>query len=487
LSYATTQTMSTIKESKTLGDVLSSKKKEKKDKDEAKKEKEKEKDKKKEKRKSEMRTSSSTRELSSNSKIDRRKSEKRAVDVRKNINEDDDRDEVSMTEEESVIKGHEFDKKLWPFRRISAYKVKGQKEGFFKRKIGNGRWAPVWLVMYLDYVLWYKPGKFKTPTLTDLPVGAVKLEFINERTIESAVDTYDLSGLIPKTIHFDHTVQFQLGDKEKLCYLQFDSDEGRDDWADAMKSTIKTLRMARPRVIPNAIELTEQLMNQIPKNNNLGKGPFSGEEERWIAQMKLYYHTREKNLNDVKNFSYFSDFVPPTNASFIEWFLNPGGLAEGTNTSLEKDLTLAEDFVVGKWREELLNIQAVEKALAEPEIDERTAAKYRQKAQEVQRMIDLYHKYQKELYNKEPQYEYAKKKWKEFEIEGDRLVNLRKDQQEKARQEAINKAEEAAKAQEEKARLAYEEKQRQKADPFYIGQDPEDDPFADIKIKTLKL
>jgi hypothetical protein len=159
LSYATTQTMSTIKESKTLGDVLSSKKKEKKDKDEAKKEKEKEKDKKKEKRKSEMRTSSSTRELSSNSKIDRRKSEKRAVDVRKNINEDDDRDEVSMTEEESVIKGHEFDKKLWPFRRISAYKVKGQKEGFFKRKIGNGRWAPVWLVMYLDYVLWYKPGK----------------------------------------------------------------------------------------------------------------------------------------------------------------------------------------------------------------------------------------------------------------------------------------------------------------------------------------
>ena len=193
--------------------------------------------------------------------------------------------------------------------------------------------------------------------------------------------------------------------------------------------------------------------------------------------MKLYYHTREKNLNDVKvfialiylsrnpsdiyshkcssgrcsltdfiflqNFSYFSDFVPPTNASFIEWFLNPGGLAEGTNTSLEKDLTLAEDFVVGKWREELLNIQAVEKALAEPEIDERTAAKYRQKAQEVQRMIDLYHKYQKELYNKEPQYEYAKKKWKEFEIEGDRLVNLRKDQQEKARQEAINKAEEA--------------------------------------------
>lgn len=123
--------------------------------------------------------------------------------------------------------------------------------------------------------------------------------------------------------------------------------------------------------------------------------------------------------------------------------LEPGGLAEGTNTSLEKDLTLAEDFVVGKWREELLNIQAVEKALAEPEIDERTAAKYRQKAQEVQRMIDLYHKYQKELYNKEPQYEYAKKKWKEFEIEGDRLVNLRKDQQEKARQEAINKAEEA--------------------------------------------
>lgn len=110
---------------------------------------------------------------------------------------------------------------------------------------------------------------------------------------------------------------------------------------------------------------------------------------------------------------------------------------------MEKDLTIAEDFVVGKWREELLNIQATEKALSEPEIDERTAAKYRQKAQEVQRMIDLYHKYQKELYNKEPQYEYAKKKWKEFEIEADRLVNLRKDQLEKARQEAINKAEEA--------------------------------------------
>mgnify|MGYP006940066040 CR=1 FL=1 len=39
----------------------------------------------------------------------------------------------------------------------------------------------------------------------------MKLEFINERTIENAVDTYDLSGLIPKTIHFDSTVQFQLG------------------------------------------------------------------------------------------------------------------------------------------------------------------------------------------------------------------------------------------------------------------------------------
>ena len=123
--------------------------------------------------------------------------------------------------------------------------------------------------------------------------------------------------------------------------------------------------------------------------------------------------------------------------------MNPGGLAEGTSTSLEKDLTLAEDFVVGKWREELLNIQAVEKALAEPEIDERTAAKYRQKSQEVQRMIDLYHRYQKELYNKEPQYEYAKKKWKEFETNADRLVNLRKDQQEKARQDAIAKAEQA--------------------------------------------
>lgn len=56
-------------------------------------------------------------------------------------------------------------------------------------------------------------------------------------------------------------------DKEKLCYLQFESDEERDDWAEAMKATIKTLRAARPRVISNPIELTEQLMNQIPKNS----------------------------------------------------------------------------------------------------------------------------------------------------------------------------------------------------------------------------
>jgi hypothetical protein len=41
------------------------------------------------------------------------------------------------------------------------------------------------------------------------------LEFINEKTIENAMDTYDLSGLIPKTIHFDHTVQFQLGGKSR--------------------------------------------------------------------------------------------------------------------------------------------------------------------------------------------------------------------------------------------------------------------------------
>mgnify|MGYP001036376914 CR=1 FL=1 len=94
-----------LKDSKTLGDVLSSKKK--KEKEEKK---EKEKDKKKEKRKSDMRASSSARELSSSSKGDRRKSEKRGQVSRKNADDEDGRDEVSMTEEESIIKGHEFDK-----------------------------------------------------------------------------------------------------------------------------------------------------------------------------------------------------------------------------------------------------------------------------------------------------------------------------------------------------------------------------------------
>jgi len=56
-------------------------------------------------------------------------------------------------------------------------------------------------------------------------------------------------------------------EKEKLCYLQFENDGQRDEWAEAMKSTIKNLRICRPRVISNPIELTDQLMNQIPKNS----------------------------------------------------------------------------------------------------------------------------------------------------------------------------------------------------------------------------
>jgi len=223
----------------------------------------------------------------------------------------------------------------------------------------------------------------------------------------------------------------------------------------------------------------------LPKNHSLQNPPFAGEEDRWINSMKAYKQRRELHLKDVKHAMYFAEILLPQSKAYCDWFTTPGGIADGTSC-LEKDFLNAEDSVIGKWKDQFLDVQGADKSLKE-DTDEKEAAKIRVKAREMQKLVDVYHKYQREIYQKEPQFEYAKKRWQEYEQRADKICNRKRDALEEAKKEAMAKTEAERKKMREDYEKQQEEKKKQKEDIFYVGQDPEDDPFADVKIKTLKL
>jgi len=273
---------------------------------------------------------------------------------------------------------------------------------------------------------------------------------------------------------------------EKLVYLQFESDEIKKNWQEGLKSTIVKLKKTKPKIIEDPLLLVDRLITEITRTHNLQKGPLSGEEDRWISQMKLYFSTREKYLKTIKHAMKFSAYLLPSNKSFCDWFTLSGGDVDGSNTSLEKDLLIAEDYVIGKWKDQFMAIQKMEETL-NTEIDEKTANIIRQQCRDCQKVVDLYHKYMKEIYTKEPQYNYVREKWKDFENRAEKFAFARKELLEEAKKNAQVKYQQDMKKQQEDQIRQLEIKRKQKADPFYMGQDPEDDPFADVKIKTLKF
>jgi hypothetical protein len=366
------------------------------------------------------------------------------------------------------------------FNRIKNFPAQEQLEGKYRMKTTT--WHDRYLVLFCDFILYYEPKGNGQPRDFDKPLGALPLDRVIYKRVKDFEERMDVSGLIPKTIMYDHCFELPISGvdgKERIVLLQFDRAETFKNWRDRIKAQAKNVEAMKGKVNPELKNTIEVLMNKFPLTNRLKDAPYPGDEEKWIRFLKDHLNARNKYRKDLRRAQLFSDFYIPNHKAYIDWFVTSGG--EAGVASLEKEVMTAEDSVVSTWKNDFCgSISAFENEI--DALDKENEPACRHLLSKVIRkihLIKMHHLFHQEMYPTRPSdtFEEVMANWKAFEelLQGyiDTIHKGRMDDDERR----ILEAEEAIR-QAEREYAKREEERRN--DPFGGGDD--DDPFADTKV-----
>lgn len=188
------------------------------------------------------------------------------------------------------------------FNRCKNFPAVDQVEGRYRMKTTS--WAERYIVMYCDFLLYYEPKGNMPPRDFDKPLGALPLDRVQYKKIKDFEERMDVSGLIPKTIFYEHCFEVPvLGSdgKERVVLLQFDRAETAKVWREKLKAQCKNVDAMKAKVTPELKNTIDVLMNKNPLSHRLKEAPPSGGEELWITTLK---GTSPKYLFDA-----FSSFL----------------------------------------------------------------------------------------------------------------------------------------------------------------------------------
>lgn len=269
---------------------------------------------------------------------------------------------------------------------------------------------------------------------------------------------------------------------DKIYVIELSTDEELKAWLKGLPKQIKNCIEFRQKMVTlNPVSLIEDLAGRFPMVNHIAGGPTKDEEERWIELMRTFLHARNDHLKNLRRAQLFSEYYHPGNRAYVDWFATAGG--EAGKASLEKDILDAEDKYVAHWKKDGMTgfdeVQAEASAAATEEQSREAHAKVSAKI----RAINLYKKYQKDLYARDAElFPNELGRWQSIlgvaQSKIDKFEKTKAADAEKRRKEA---EENHKKQVAEAARL--EEERRN--DPFSDMNKDEGDPFADCKVETI--
>ena len=393
-------------------------------------------------------------------------------------------------------------------------------------------WHDRYLVMYCDFLLYYEPRGNTPPRDFDKPVGALPLDRVAYKKIKDFEERMDVSGLIPKTIFYEHCFEVPVvgtDGKERVVLLQFDRAETSKAWREKLKTQAKNVEAMKAKIHPDLKNTIDVLMNKNPLSHRLKEAPPNGGEEMWITTLKGaatsidyssmslhcpfscdksltntlllhffyifcecyvyrkrqttppadYQAARNKYRKDLRRAQLFSDFYLPNLKSYIDWFVTSGG--EAGIASLEKEIMLSEELVVNAWRNDAMSsLSQFENDVDELDKTNEFACKQMlNKAAKRSHLIRMYNLFHKELNpgRDVDNLEGPASDWKAFEdLLTGYIETIQQDRQDE--QERLIAEHEANMLEAEADRLRREEERRN--DPF--GNPDDDDPFADTKV-----
>jgi hypothetical protein len=215
--------------------------------------------------------------------------------------------------------------------------------------------------------------------------------------------------------------------------------------------------------------------------NNIPHGPIKDDEERWVELMRSFFAARNDHFKNLRRAQLYAEYYNPGNRAYIDWFVTSGG--EAGKASLEKDILDAEDkYVVGWKKDGTSGFEELQKQVHDAATEEAAREAHAAVSQKI-RYINLFKKYQKDLYNRETEL---------FPTELGQLNSMLTAAQAKIDKFEMQKAADADKRRKdaetehkkkmEDARRAEEERRN---DPFSDLNKDQGDPFADLKVEGV--
>eukprot|EP01124_Arcella_intermedia_P004665 TRINITY_DN12648_c0_g1_i1.p1 TRINITY_DN12648_c0_g1~~TRINITY_DN12648_c0_g1_i1.p1 ORF type:complete len:1116 (-),score=323.34 TRINITY_DN12648_c0_g1_i1:34-2949(-) len=391
--------------------------------------------------------------------------------------------EKEKTERDQIDKGD------FTYMKVATYEAPNYEGDFFRTKLFHeNKWEDTYCVIFYDIWLIYPiASKGILPVPLTKPVGHVRLDRFNYKTIKQIENRVVSSGLIPKNERYINT--FAIGVGEKECLVECQSLEDMNKWMEKVTNHVKNLLRARKFFQTKSGEdILAHARTVLPFQNPPVKPPLAADqEERWIDEMKEAFKHFNELKADIKHLSLFYRYNSPKSRDYINWWITPP--QDITHTSLERAMQEQEEkYLISTWKNSFTNFDKMKEKLQT--LPTSTLLQKEELSEYCTRMnqyIFYYNLYNAKIYKRKPAFAKATEAWDSIKL---LIENAIKD--EKAAIRAKNEEMRQARLAEiqrqrellEKARKEYEAQLR---DPFSETNmlNDNEDPFVDVVIEEM--